>query len=320
MPDLLTRRPPLQNRRFPAPATLSAAARHFLDAAPPPEPVDLAPEALAARRRAIHAESAPGGRALAEALGVVVNEGEVAGMAVQWIAPARPAGNHTVLYLFGGGHITGSPDEDLAITARLAHFGGFRLCAPYYRLAPEHPFPAARDDAVAVWRALAGQPGRLALAGESAGANLALSLIGALAHRRLALPAALALLSPWCDLSHSGDTIATLDGIDPSLSHTHHLRHMAAAYAGGRALDDPEISPLFAGVPPGFPATIITTGTRDLLLSDCARLSEKLRRAGVPVELRLFEGMWHVFEYYPGLPEAEASTRGIADFLRLHLN
>ena len=309
----------MQNRRFPAPATLSAAARQFLDAAPPPEPVDLAPGALAARRRAIHAEAAPGNRALAGALGVVVTEGQVAGIPVQWIAPARPVGDQVLLYLFGGGHITGSPDEDLAITARLAHFGGVRVCAPYYRLAPEHPFPAARDDVLAVWRALAGQPGKLALAGESAGANLALSLIGALAERRLALPAALALLSPWCDLSHSGDTIATLDGIDPTVSYAHHLQPMAAAYAGGRALDDPDISPLFAGVPPGFPATIITTGTRDLLLSDCARLSEKLRRAGVVVDLRVFEGMWHVFEYYPGLPEAEASTKGIADFLRLYL-
>ena len=93
---------------------------------------------------------------------------------------------------------------------------------------------------------------------------------------------------------------------------------MAQGYAGGRLLNDPEISPLYAPVQ-GFPPTIITTGTRDLLLSDSARLSTKLRAAGVTVDLRVFEGMWHVFEYYPDLPEAELSTRGIAEFLTQHL-
>jgi monoterpene epsilon-lactone hydrolase len=309
----------VQRRRFPAPSTVSAEARRFLDEALPLAMMDTGPAALAELRREIHSQAAPGGKALAARLGVQVTEREVGGVPVQWVERRDPGNRHTILYFFGGGHITGSPDEDLAITARLAHFSGARVCAPWYRLAPEHPFPAAREDALAVYGALSAGPGNLAMAGESAGANLALSLLGVLGAEGMAMPQALALLSPWCDLTHSGDTIATLDGIDPSLDYVHQLQHMARAYAGGRALDDPGISPLFADVPPGLPPTVITTGTRDVLLSDCARLSTKLRAAGGEVDLRVYEGMWHVFEYYPGLPEAEDSTRGIAAFLSHHL-
>ena len=309
----------MQRQRFPAPSTVSAEARRFLDEALPLAMIDTGLDALAELRREIHSQAAPGGKALAARLGVQVTEGELGGVPVQWVTPADPRGDHTIVYFFGGGHITGSPDEDLAITARLAHFSGARVCAPWYRLAPEHPFPAAREDALAVYRALSAAPGRLAMAGESAGANLALSLLGVLGGQGVAMPCALALLSPWCDLTHSGDTIATLDGIDPSLDFTHQLQHMARAYAGGRPLDDPGISPLFADVPPGLPPTVITSGTRDVLLSDCARLSTKLRAAGGQVDLRVYEGMWHVFEYYPDLPEAEDSIRGIAAFLTRHL-
>ena len=303
----------MQSRRFPAPTTIGSAAQAFLTKAQPLTMMDTSPGPMAQRRREIYDAVAPGGKRLAADLGVQVTEGQVAGVPVQWVTPADLRHDHTLLYFFGGGHITGSPDEDLSITARLAHYMGARVCAPHYRLAPEHPFPAAREDAVAVCRDLVAK-GRIALAGESAGANLVLALLGQIT----TMPQAVALLSPWCDLTHQGDTITTLDGIDPSLDFTNQLQHMAREYAGGRALSDPEISPLFAPVQ-GFPPTIITTGTRDLLLSDAARLSTKLRGAGVTVDLRVFEGMWHVFEYYPDLPEADLSTRGIAEFLTNHL-
>lgn len=303
----------MPTRRFPAPTTVSPAAHRFLTEAEPLTMMDLSPGAMAERRQAIYDAVVPGGKRLAETLGVQVTEGQVAGVPVQWVTPADPRHDHTLLYFFGGGHITGSPDEDLSITARLAHYMGARVCAPHYRLAPEHPFPAARIDAVAVYTDLISR-GRVAVAGESAGANLTLALLSQIT----TMPHAVALMSPWCDLTHQGDTITTLDGIDPSLDYPHQLRHMAQGYAGGRLLNDPEISPLYAPVQ-GFPPTIITTGTRDLLLSDSARLSTKLRAAGVTVDLRVFEGMWHVFEYYPDLPEAELSTRGIAEFLTQHL-
>lgn len=311
----------MPSRHFSAPTSISGAAQRFINDAEPLVAFDTGLSALLAKRRELHALMTPGGVAVQESLGVSVARGTIGGVDVQWVGPKTLRNANTVVYFFGGGHISGSPDEDLVITARIAHFTGSRVCAPWYRLAPENPYPAALDDAVAVYTALSAvqKAETLALAGESAGANLVLALIGVLAARGLAMPAALALLSPWCDLTHSGDTIRTLNGIDPTLDLDHHLQHMARAYAGGRAVSSPGISPLFADIPAGFPPTIITTGTRDVLLSDCARLSTRLRAAGVTVDLQVTEGMWHVFEYYPDIPEGESSARQIAGFLNRFL-
>jgi acetyl esterase/lipase len=273
-------------------------------------------DAIAAQRKANFDLYAPVGIASQKALGVTIEESRVAGVPVEWMSPRAVLGEQIILYFFGGGHVLGSPSEDLAITARLAHFAGRRVCAVRYRLAPENPYPAALEDALAVYSDLAARGARsIAVAGESAGGNLSLALVHAAARRGLDLPAALALLSPWCDLTHSGDTIRTLDGIDPTLGLEQLLGPMARAYAGGRPLDDPGVSPLLADVPKGFPPTLITSGTRDMLLSDSARLAAKLRRAGVDAEIRVYEGMWHVFEFYPDVPEGEESLRGISAFL-----
>jgi acetyl esterase/lipase len=307
-------------RRMPAPTTISDEARQLIDTAPAMLPLDVSPAALTETRNASLAAYGPPGRATAEALGVSTEEASVGGVPVQWVSPRNVSGNAVVLYGFGGGYVMGSPEEDLAITARLAAFSGARVCAVRYRLAPEHPYPAQREDALAVYRALAVAGGkRVAVAGESAGGNLSLSLIGAAAAEGLPMPAAAALLSPWCDLTHSGDTAMTLEGIDPIISKELSGDAMARTFAGGRPVSSPEISPLYAPVPKGFPPTLITSGTRDLLLSDCVRLSRKLRVAGVDAELRVWEGMWHVFEYYPHLPEAEASLQELGAFLKRHL-
>merc|ERR1712061_153636 len=123
---------------------------------------------------------------------------------------------------------------------------------------------------------------------------------------------ALALLSPWADLTHSGDSHTTLAGLDPTLSTEHFLEPASLAYAGKECRASPAISPLFAEVPSDFPPTIISTATRDLLLSDSVRLAARLRAGGATVDLRVAEGLWHVFEWYPDLPEAAASLHGIA--------
>lgn len=310
------------SRRFPAPSGVSGAARRFIVDAAPIAKRDVNREAIVAERRALYDAYAPISLAAQKAVGASIEESELSGVRVQWVSPARVRHADVILYFFGGGHVTGSPTEDLAITARLADFTGRRVCAPYYRLAPEHPYPAAVEDALAVYRWLLKEHGArsLAVSGESAGGNLALALIGAAAKQGLALPAAAALLSPWADLTHSGDTIATLSGIDPTLDADLNLDTGARVYAGKEPLGSPGVSPLFADVPKGFPPTLITTGTRDLLLSDCARLSTKLRAAGVEAELRVTEGMWHVFEFYPDLPEAEASLKGISEFLDKRLS
>lgn len=302
-----------------APSTVSPAARRIIDEAPPIPPIELEPVALAAARQLSLDTYGTSGRALAARLGLSIEEAKLGGVPVQWVVPGKAEAKGVILYCYGGGYVYGSPSEDLAITARLAAFTRRKVCAVHYRRAPEHPFPAPREDALAVYRALLeARIGPIVVAGESAGGNLALALIHVLAAQGLPLPVAAGLLSPWCDLTHTGDTIATLDGADPIIDGASGLA-FARAYANGRPLDDPAISPLFAAVPKGFPPTLITTGTRDLLLSDCARLSTKLRQAGVAAELRVWEGMWHVFEYYAELPEGEASLKEIAAFLEARM-
>ncbi len=309
---------------IPLPSSISDEAKAFIESQAPLERLTMTPEAIAALRRQQREASEPDGRAMREAFTERVEEAEIAGVAVQTVVPkGYDPGNdgRGVLYFFGGGHVVGSPSEDLQITAPLAHRLGLKVHAPHYRLAPEHPFPAALDDASAVFRALVERQGAggLALAGESAGGNLALATVLRARAEGLPLPAAVALLSPWSDLTRTGDSLSTLAGIDPSLHYELNLEAAAVAYAGERDLEDPLVSPVYADYGPGFPATLITSGTRDLLLSDCARLSTAMRLAGVEVSLHVWEGMWHVFEWYPRIPEGRQSLADIADFLARHL-
>ena len=195
----------------------------------------------------------------AEFPGLKVDGELVGGIKCQWITPATEVeGPEVVLYLFGGGFIVGCPQDDLQMTARLATQLRRRVCVPHYRLAPEHPFPAALEDARAVFCELSSKF-RVMVVGESAGGNLALQLLQTC---ELGNVTAAALFSPWIDLTHSGDSHAVLD--DPTLSKTAFLEPAAAAYAGKLALSD--VSPLFGSFPARFPPVIISSGTRDLLL------------------------------------------------------
>lgn len=223
-----------------------------------------------------------------------------------------------ILYAFGGGAVSGSPYEDLIITLPLAHFAQARVISPDYRLAPEFPYPAALEDMTAAYESLLQSRTEqgLVIAGESAGGNLALALMQKMAARGAALPRCAALMSPWCDLGGAGDSHVFNDNRDPTLNNLW-VDTAAALYANGVALDDAGVSPLFADMA-GLPPTIITTGSSDLLLSESLRLARKMRAAGVDCDLRVWEGMWHVFEFYNDLPESEQSLIEIADFIRAH--
>jgi len=281
--------------------------------------VDLSQAGVNALRLKNSQAAASGCQAVQAELGSRVEDGEMGGVSVEWITPHQVDGPEVVLYLFGGAFVCGSPEDDVSISARLAHHLGRRVCAPRYRLAPEHPFPAARDDAMAVYRALTAADSRVILCGESAGGNLALGLVIGIAEADLAPPLSVALLSPWIDLSHSGDSHTALDGLDPTLSVELFLSPASQAYAREHAPASPAISPLFAALPANMPPTVISSATRDLLLSDSVRLAARLRAAGAAVDLRVADGLWHVFEWYPELPEAAESVRGIASFLSSHL-
>lgn len=244
--------------------------------------------------------------------GVTVEARQIAGQPCLDIHPQGEA-HGTILYCFGGGYISGSAEEDLIVSAALCAGSGARLVAVDYPLAPEHPWPAAHQAAWAVFEELSAQ-GPLTIAGESAGGNLALTVMQ---RANGALKAAL-LLSPWCDLTHGGESLVANDGRDPTLGRAQ-LLAAAKLYAGKADAADPSISPINGPFSQSGPPVMITTGTRDLLLSQCTELAQRMRAAGQEARLDVYDGLWHVFEFYDELPEAEVSLKAGAAFLKTHL-
>ncbi|MEM9045389.1 MAG: alpha/beta hydrolase fold domain-containing protein [Pseudomonadota bacterium] len=290
---------------------LSAEARAFLA-----DPVNLDarepdPAMFPQWRAESLAEAESAAPGIVAQTSVTLGEEVIAGVRCLTVTPGSLTGEAPILYLFGGAYIMGGPLEDLPLSAKLAAKTGRRVIAPHYRLAPENPFPAGLDDCAAVAAALA-DAGPFAIAGESAGGNLALASTGRLAKAGARMPLALALMSPGADMHNRGDVWD--DDRDPTLSGKF-AAVVPTLYAGDRDKQNPEISPVYSAFTPDWPPTLITTGTRDRLMSMCARLSRAMRAGGAPADLRLWDGMWHVFEFYPGIPEAEASLTEIADFL-----
>ena len=296
---------------------ISPEAAAWLEANPPSNRTLIDHDNAEKVRAAIRWGWAPAMAAARAEFAVTETPIEVGGVPCLEITGADPRG--TVLYCFGGGHTVGSPEEDIVIEAPLAVDAGARVVAVRYPLAPESPYPAAVDAAEAVYRALLDEVGDepLVVVGESAGGNLALALTQRARATGLRLPSALGLLSPWGDMGFTGDS-HRIDR-DPTLVLGNGELHvMADMYRGEAAVDDPMVSPIHADFR-GFPPTLITTGTRDLLLSDCVRMATGMRLDDVDVTLRVWEGMWHVFEFYRELPEAQASMREICAWVREQL-
>jgi acetyl esterase/lipase len=302
-------------------AMMSEAAARFLREATPSDNPDLSTADMTKVRADIRAGFEPAALRALERHRVTTRPVEVGGVPCLELTPEEGGTKRTVLYCYGGGYVTGSPFEDLPVSAALADHLDARIIAVDYRLAPEHPFPAAVEDGRAVYRHVSKTcaPGTWALAGESAGGNLALGLLQWAYVEGLDLPAGLAMCSPWCDLENGGDSIDFNAGRDPTLDRDF-LRHAAAVYAADAALDDPGVSPINGVLASDMPAAFITTGTRDLLMSQCIRLHRLMCDAGMDADLRVWDGLWHVFEFYDELPEAAASLREIAEFLDNCLN
>ena len=218
-----------------------------------------------------------------------------------------------VVYFHGGGYRIGSPATQRGLTARLAKAAGVPAFSADYRLAPEHPCPAAVDDAAAVWAELAAD-GPLVIAGDSAGAALALvTAIGA-RDRRLPAPAGLALISPWVDLTMSGASHTRNVEVEAVLT-PRGLKQAAESYRGDRPADDPLCSPLYADLA-GLPPTLIHTGAHDLFLSECESLGERVNAAGGQAELRVFDRMWHDFHVNAGvLREADEAIAAMGAWI-----
>lgn len=299
------------------PGTISDEAKRFYLTADPLVPWPLAD--IGKRRAELEQDMSVNDAIIADYVGSL-EEAEIGGVNVLTITPRNYCAGHddrAALYFFGGAYVVGSPYTDLPISARLAARLGTKVHSPYYRRAPEHPCPAAIDDGYAVYRGLLEtlSADRIVVAGESAGGNLTLAVVLRARQEGVPLPAATALMSPWCDVTPSGETQRQPAGFDPTMDYKYHLEEAARAYAGDFDQRDPLVSPLYADYSAGFPPTLITTGTREGFLSDCARLSTKMRQADVDVRLHVWEGMWHSFEWYAGIPEAESSMDEIACFL-----
>jgi len=231
---------------------------------------------------------------LARIRGVDVTEERIAGVRVLRLSSGGGA-RGTVLAFHGGAYVVGVP-EALSIPA--ARNGGPDVISVDYRLAPEHPFPAARDDAMAVYRALLETVGadKLAVMGDSAGGGLALTLLQAVAAEGLPMPAALIAMFPWGDLSLSGQSCTTNRGRDV-LVHSE-VTIAAGWYAGGRDLQDPALSPGFGSFT-GFPPTYMAVGDLDLIRDDVKHTAQRMLADGVSVHLDVFPGAPHGFNAVP---------------------
>ncbi len=242
--------------------------------------------------------------------------GGVRGEFVQARGLATPAG--TILYLHGGAYCVGSPATHRSITSHLARRTATRVFAADYRLAPEHPFPAAVEDAADSYRALLRDgvsPQRIAIIGDSAGGGLALAAALRLRELGEPLPAALVLFSPWVDLGNPDRGVVPAGEVMLTPTWT---ADCARLYLAGRDSSDPLASPI-RGDLRGLPPTLIQVGHDELLLSDARRMRSALAVAGVPVELQEFPRRWHVFQANAGvLADADRALESVARFLREH--
>jgi epsilon-lactone hydrolase len=249
---------------------------------------------------------------------VRVSEVTAGGVPAHWLAAPGTGTGRVLLFLHGGGYELGSVRSDGELAARLGRASGMRVLFPEYRLAPEHPFPAAVEDVLAAWRWLRADQGlsasSIAVAGDSAGGGLAVALLVAARDAGEALPAAAVLMSPTVDLTSSGASMTERADQDP-ISTPAMLRQFAADYLAGADPKTPLASPLFA-VLSGLPPLLIQVGTADLLLSDSERLATAARQAGVDVTLEIGEGLPHVYPLLLGTPEAAQATEQTGKFLR----
>jgi cation diffusion facilitator CzcD-associated flavoprotein CzcO/acetyl esterase/lipase len=242
------------------------------------------------------------------------------GVPGEWVEAERGGATATLLYLHGGGFVGCSPVTHRPLTAALA-LQGFRVFVPDYRLAPEHPFPAALDDAMAAWRALFadaassadGTP-RITVAGDSAGGNLALALMLRLREAGEALPVAAALFSPATDMTEGSASVRENAERD-AMFDGHGLHHLRDAYLAGADPADPMASPLLADLR-GLPPLLVHVGESEALRDDSVRLADKARAAGVAVTLEVWAAVPHVWQLIWQLPEARRSVRAAARFLR----
>lgn len=238
------------------------------------------------------------------------------------IAPGSDA-SRVLLYFHGGGYCSGSIRSHRRLVTEAGRAGGVRTLAVQYRLAPEHPYPAALDDAWTAWQFLRYRQGmaadRIAIGGDSAGGNLAVALMNRLRDVGEALPACAWLMSPWTDLTQSGETLATKDGVDP-LIHRGYLDELAAAFVpAGLEARDPRISVLWSDLA-GLPPILVQVGSAETLIDDSTRFVRAAGCADVQASLEIWPHMIHAWPMWNArLEQGRRALAGAGAFLQRHL-
>lgn len=243
------------------------------------------------------------------------------GVPGEWVEVPESADDRVLLYLHGGGYIVCGPSTHRFMVARLCRSAGTKALLIDYRLAPEHPFPAAVEDAEAAYRWLLAtgvKPERIVVAGDSAGGGLTLALLLTLREAGLPMPAGAALLSPWTDLALTGWSMLTHAKADPM------LRMDAAAlgarhYLQGTLPTHPIASPVYADLT-GLPPFFVQVGENEILLDDSRRVAVNATAAGVDASLEVWPGMPHVFQAFPALPESGHALARLGTFLSARLD
>ena len=314
-------------RTVPVPDTVSPQMKVLIGA--PLSPTwNVIPKTAAEWKAQIDAASAAvmsGLPALRETLRVKVEPMTIDGVKVHMVTPQAiaPENQNRLLVHVHGGCFMSFPGESGTLEAILmAGFGRFRVISVDYRMPPDHPYPAALDDAMTVWKAAIrmAAPKNIAIFGTSAGGNLTLAMILRAKQDNLPLPGAIAPGSPMSDLSNTGDSFHTNAMLDNVLvAPGMNCDKRAAFYANGRDLKDPMLSPVYGDLH-DFPPAILTSGTRDLLLSSTIRVHRKLRQAGVEAVLQVFEGQSHAqYMRDASAPETKEAFDEIALFFDKHL-
>ena len=283
--------------------------------------------------KALHSATAPGdmtsaelekqrrsqellGQLAAPMAGLSWEEFALTGMKAAWMRLERPHRHaRCVLYCHGGGYTSGNLGYSRVLASKLVRSTGLDTLSFEYRLAPEHPYPAALEDAFRAWDHLMylGYGAKdVVLAGDSAGGNMALVLCLALRRAGRMLPGALLLMSPWTDMTASGASYSERAEADPILTNEY-IQAVREAYAPGADYSRPEFSPLFGDFS-AFPPALIQVGTHEILYSDSERLAERMKAAGCYCRLEVWENMWHVFQMAPAKKSA-AAMESMAHFL-----
>ena len=274
--------------------------------------VDLDDLTIAERRAAIESVAAP------PAPGTTVEQVDAGGVPAEWVIAAGVDSVCVLLYLHGGAYQVGSPATLRRMIALISAAAQVRVLSAGYRLAPEHPFPAAVDDALTAYRFLlhgGADPAAIAIAGDSAGGGLALATLVALRDAGDPLPAAAVAMSPWTDLALTGESLSTRADVDVMIQ-PDGMRESAATYLAGADPRHPYASPLYADLH-GLPPILIHVGGAEVILDDSTRFAAKARAAGVDVTLEVWDQMPHVWHAFAGLlPESGQAIERIGGWLQ----